>query len=120
MSPDIARIRRTGLGAPVVAAADDEWRVAPRLGVVLVNWRRAADTLECLESVLRSDIPLHVVVVDNASGDGSIEAIVLWGDGDEAAPVAAPAMARLDDPAAEQAAPRPSPDRSRSGDRHAR
>lgn len=72
--------------------------VALRLGVVLVNWRRAADTLECLESVLRSDIPLHVVVVDNASGDGSVETIVRWGDGDEAAAVASPAMARLTTP----------------------
>ncbi len=68
---------------------------APRLGVVLVNWRRAADTLECLESLLRSDIPLRIVVVDNASGDGSVETIQRWGTGDEAATVADPAMAEL-------------------------
>jgi GT2 family glycosyltransferase len=72
--------------------------IAARLGVVLVNWRRAADTIECLESVLRSDIPLGIVVVDNASGDGSIEAIERWGNGDEDAPVAAAAMARLTTP----------------------
>ena len=72
--------------------------VARRLGVVLVNWRRAADTLECLESVLRSDIPLRVVVVDNDSADGSVEAIVRWGAGEEVAPVASPAMAHLSTP----------------------
>lgn len=72
--------------------------LAPRLGVVLVNWKRAADTLECLESVLRSDVPLRVVVVDNASGDGSVERIVAWGAGDEPAVAASPRMAALTTP----------------------
>ena len=53
----------------------------PRLGVVLVNYKGAADTLECLESLLRSDIPLRVVVVDNASDDGSVERILDWASG---------------------------------------
>lgn len=53
----------------------------PRLGVVLVNYKGSADTLECLESLLRSDIPIRVVVVDNASGDGSVERIVDWASG---------------------------------------
>ena len=72
--------------------------VTPRLGVVLVNWRRAADTIECLESVLRSDTPVRVVVVDNASGDGSVEAIMRWAAGEEMPPVASLAMARLTTP----------------------
>ena len=72
--------------------------MSARLGVVLVNWRRAADTLECLESVLRSDIPLRVVVVDNASLDGSVETIVRWGAGDEVATAASPAMAQSTTP----------------------
>ncbi len=72
--------------------------VNSRLGVVLVNWRRAADTLECLESLLRSDLPLHIVVVDNASGDGSVETILQWAAGDMVAPIAAPGMARLTTP----------------------
>lgn len=70
----------------------------PRLGIVLVNWRRAEDTLECLESVLRSGIPLRVVVVDNASGDGSAEAIMDWGSGERAASAATAAMAYLSTP----------------------
>ena len=53
----------------------------PRLGVVLVNYKGAADTLECLETLLRSDIPIRVVVVDNASGDGSVERIADWASG---------------------------------------
>jgi GT2 family glycosyltransferase len=60
----------------------------PRIGVVLVNYKGSADTLECLESLLRSDIPLRVVVVDNESGDGSVERIVDWAAG--AVPWAAP------------------------------
>ena len=54
---------------------------APRLGVVLVNWNGWSDTSECLESVLRSTIPLNVVVVDNASSNGSSDRIVEWAGG---------------------------------------
>ena len=72
--------------------------LAPRLGIVLVNWRRAADTIECLESVLRSDVPLRVVVVDNGSGDGSVDVIERWAAGLEAAPALSPAMANLSTP----------------------
>jgi GT2 family glycosyltransferase len=53
----------------------------PRLGVVLVNYKGSSDTLECLESLLRSDIPLRVAVVDNASGDGSDQRIIDWASG---------------------------------------
>ncbi len=72
--------------------------VEPRLGVVLVNWRRAADTIECLESLLRSDISLQVVVVDNDSGDGSVDRIAAWAAGDERAAAVAPGMARFSTP----------------------
>ncbi len=65
-------------------------RLQPRLGVVIVNYRRVADTIECLESLLRSSVPLRVVVVENGSGDGSAEAIAAWAAGREA-PVAASA-----------------------------
>lgn len=58
---------------------------AARLGVVLVNYKRADDTIECLESLLRSTIPLSVAVVDN-SQDGSLDRIAAWASGDYAAP----------------------------------
>lgn len=50
--------------------------------VLLLNWNGWEDTLECLESVLRSDYgPLQVVVCDNDSGDGSVERIRDWAEG---------------------------------------
>lgn len=74
----------------------------PRLGVVLVNYKGSADTLECLESLLRSDIPIRVVVVDNASGDESVGRIVDWASG--AVPWEAPdtRLAHLTSPALEK------------------
>jgi GT2 family glycosyltransferase len=65
----------------------------PRLGIVLVNWRRPDDSIECLESVLRSTLPVRVVVVDNASGDGSLDRIAAWAAGDVEPLSASPAMA---------------------------
>ena len=53
-----------------------------RTCVVIVNWKGWRDTLECLESLLRSDFPaLTVVVCDNASGDGSADRIRDWAEG---------------------------------------
>jgi GT2 family glycosyltransferase len=61
----------------------------PRVYVVVVNWNGWSDTLECLESVLRSDYPdYRVIVCDNASGDGSLERIEAWAQGRLEAPVA--------------------------------
>ncbi len=72
---------------------------SPRLGVVLVNYKRADDSIECLESLLRSTIPLRVVVVDNESGDGSLDAIAAWTAGDRPPTAASAAMARHTTPA---------------------
>ncbi len=68
------------------------------LGVVLVNWNRWQDTLECLESLSRATVPLRVVVVDNASGDGSLDRIEAWARGEQDAPAADPTMARFSQP----------------------
>ncbi|MFA7439345.1 MAG: glycosyltransferase family 2 protein [Sphingomonadaceae bacterium] len=56
---------------------------APRLAVIIINWNRWADTIECLESVMRTDSPVRVVVIDNASGDDSVERIRAWANGSE-------------------------------------
>lgn len=49
------------------------------LGVVIVNWRNASDTLLCLESLIAADPqPARVVVVENGSGDGSFEQLTAW------------------------------------------
>ena len=53
--------------------------------VVLVNLNRWRDTVECLESILRSDYPsLRVVVVDNGSTDDSVAQISAWASGERA------------------------------------
>jgi GT2 family glycosyltransferase len=51
--------------------------------VVIVNWRGWQDTIECLESLLRSavDEEIRVVVCDNGSDDESLERIRDWASG---------------------------------------
>ncbi len=47
-----------------------------RVAAAVVNWKRAADTLDCLATLSEhSPFPLDLVVVDNGSGDGSAEKI---------------------------------------------
>ncbi|MGH7909320.1 MAG: glycosyltransferase family 2 protein [Thermodesulfobacteriota bacterium] len=44
--------------------------------IIILNLNKREDTLKCLESVFRLDYsPYEVVVVDNGSNDGSVEAI---------------------------------------------
>jgi len=48
----------------------------PKVTALILNTNRRADTLECLGSLGKSTYPnLCILVVDNASTDGSIEAI---------------------------------------------
>lgn len=48
-------------------------------GVVVVNWNTPVLTIACLESILGAeDAPPRVVLVDNASTDGSVATIVQW------------------------------------------
>ncbi|MCY3772429.1 MAG: glycosyltransferase family 2 protein [Gemmatimonadetes bacterium] len=52
----------------------------PHVTIVILNWNREADTLECLESLARLDYPsFSIVVVDNGSTDGSPDVIERWG-----------------------------------------
>jgi GT2 family glycosyltransferase len=67
----------------------------PRLGVVIVNYRGADDTIECLESLLRCPLPMRVVVVENGSGDYSADRIAAWAQARQPASPASPAMAPL-------------------------
>jgi hypothetical protein len=70
----------------------------PPLGIVLVNYNRWQDSVECLESVFRSSIDVRVVMVDNASADGSFEKIAAWARGEVIAGVANPSLAHLSQP----------------------
>jgi GT2 family glycosyltransferase len=68
------------------------------LGIVLVNYNRWPDTIECLESVFRSTHPVRVVVVDNGSSDASLDHIAAWARGEQPAHAANPALAALSQP----------------------
>jgi GT2 family glycosyltransferase len=46
-----------------------------RVGIVVLNFRGVADTIACVESLNALDVPARVLVVDNASGDGSVETL---------------------------------------------
>ncbi len=49
---------------------------SPRVAIVILNWNGRDDTLACLASLRRLSYPAYqVVVVDNGSTDGSVEAI---------------------------------------------
>ncbi len=48
----------------------------PLVYIIVLNYNRKDDTLECLESLFRMDYPnCKVLVVDNASSDGTAEAV---------------------------------------------
>lgn len=60
----------------------------PEIGVVLLNWNNADDTLVALDSLgLASPRPHSVVVVDSASHDDSMERIGGWRFADGVSPV---------------------------------
>lgn len=45
-----------------------------RVSTIVVNWNAREDTRECVESLIKSDCPeLDIILVDNASTDGSVE-----------------------------------------------
>lgn len=51
-------------------------RAHPQIAIVILNWNGKQDTLECLASASDLQYPNHrIIVVDNGSSDGSIEAI---------------------------------------------
>lgn len=50
--------------------------------VVIVNWNGWSDTIECLESLARSQgVAFRIVVVDNDSSDDSVDRIAAWAAG---------------------------------------
>jgi GT2 family glycosyltransferase len=49
--------------------------MTPRVSVVIVSYNTRALLLECLESLRLVTCPLEIVVVDNASGDGTVAAV---------------------------------------------
>lgn len=48
----------------------------PKVNIVILNWNRKNVLLECLKAVKDLDYPVdEIIVVDNASTDGSVEAV---------------------------------------------
>ena len=78
----------------------------PRVHVIVLNYNGWHNTIECLESVFRSDYPdFRVLVVDNGSTDGSSERIREWADGRMAAPSPPIALAHLSVPPVQKPIP---------------
>lgn len=47
-----------------------------KVGVVVLNWNKCDDTIECLRSLKKTNYPYYeIIVVDNASEDGSAQTI---------------------------------------------
>ena len=56
--------------------------VIPKVSIVLVNFRGISDTLNAIKSIQETNYPkdqIEIVVVDNASGDISIEKLKVLG-----------------------------------------
>jgi hypothetical protein len=63
-------------GIVATSSFTDRTERMQRLLVILVNYRRADDTMECLASLMKSTFDgFDVMVVDNGSRDGSVEKI---------------------------------------------
>lgn len=54
----------------------------PKVYIILLNYNGWKDTIECLESVLKSDYENYqIIVVDNDSPNNSMEYIINWAEG---------------------------------------
>src|SRR3990167_5910342 len=47
----------------------------PKIFVIILNWNGKEDTLACLESLEKVNMPYSLIVVDNGSNDDSVLAI---------------------------------------------
>jgi len=55
----------------------------PHVSVIITNWNFWQDTLECLESVLKTDYPnYNIILIDDNSDNDSIANIMEWASGD--------------------------------------
>lgn len=58
-----------------------------KICAILLNWKGAEDTIDCLQSFLSQSITdgLHIIVIDNASPDDSVNRILSWANSNEIA-----------------------------------
>src|SRR5689334_269502 len=77
----VCRAPASVIQPPVVPSASPSPPTVPVIGVVVVNWNGADDTLEALASLWGADPrPARVVVVDNASHDDSVARLTRWAE----------------------------------------
>lgn len=71
-------------GQEEVRAVVKKEQISPaHVVIIILNWRGWQDTLECLESLQQLDYPnFTTIVIDNASGDESLEKIAGWARGE--------------------------------------
>src|SRR5215831_8330512 len=56
------------------------YMASPYLSILVLNYNGYEDTIACLESVFRAARKdYEIVVIDNASSDGSVEKLLAWG-----------------------------------------
>src|SRR5262245_20955955 len=66
------RWSRTSVGGALRMASEP----SPRTLIVILNWKNFEDTLACLASLEQAELPgADILVVDNGSRNGSVEAI---------------------------------------------
>jgi len=66
----------------MLSVGDVKLEYSPKVYILILNWNGWSDTLECLESVFRSNYTNYqVIVCDNDSQNNSIERIKAWADG---------------------------------------
>lgn len=60
----------------LAASAAQERTAACRVAAIIPTWRKAAETLEAIESLRSGTLPpARTIVLDNGSGDGTLEAL---------------------------------------------
>ena len=53
----------------------------PKVAIIILNWNRPQDSIECLNSVYQINYANYeVVLIDNDSTDDSVEQITKWSD----------------------------------------
>src|SRR5258708_35496242 len=75
----------------------------PRVDILILNWNRWRDTIECLESVMQlEDVSFRIILCDNGSTDDSLDRIKAWANDTtvlsppEGSPLSPPRRARRD------------------------
>lgn len=53
-----------------------EFKSIEPVSIVIVNYNAGAALVECVASILASKYPVQIIVIDNASKDGSIESLI--------------------------------------------